>query len=204
MQNILFVPCFLLFIFFVMMPLSILIHELGHALALLKYHCNEKPVVICLGCKMTFDPRDSKYYRPASTWIIRWPRLLLIVAPSPRVTFFGITYGQAQLSTRQRFCMILAGPLASLGLTLASSAGAWFILHTTSQSQAYLNAFWLALAQGVFFLCCASASYNGLFFLFSILPRKRKSRSQKTTQSALGNDGYQILDIWREAKRNQP
>lgn len=185
-----------------MMPLSILGHELGHALAMIRFHRNGKPIIICLGCKMTLDPKTGKYHRPPSSWMIRWPRLLLIVLPSPKAAYFGLTYGQEKLSNPQRFRMILAGPLTSLVLALLWSVGAWFILHAASQSQAYLNAFWLQIAQGGFFLCCASASYNGLFFLLSILPipnwKSKPLPSQKMPVSASGSDGYQLLRLWRE------
>jgi hypothetical protein len=200
MQNVLLALCLLLFIF-VMIPLSILGHELGHALAMMKFHCHGKPIIICLGCEMTLNPQTGKCHWPASSWIIRRPRLLLAVAPSIKVIFLGRTYGYEKLSPRQRFRMILAGPLTSLGLALVWSAGAWVILHAASQSRTHLDALWLQIALGIYLLCGASAIYNGLFFLLSILPipnRKRMSFSQKTALTVTGSDGYQLLCLWRE------
>jgi hypothetical protein len=154
---------------------------------------------------MALDPKTGKYHCPPSSWMIRWPRLLLIVGPSPKAAYFGITYGQEKLNTRQRFRMILAGPLASLGLTLVWSAGAWVLFHTINLSQALPNALGSQIGQGVFSLCCMVAGYNGLFFLLSILPiPNRKSKplpSQKMPVSASGSDGYQLLRLWRENMR---
>ncbi len=203
MQYILLVLCLLLFVV-LLMPLSILGHELGHALAMMKHHSHEKPIILCLGCKMTFDSRTGKYYRPTSSWTMRWPRLLLIVAPSPRAAFFGLTYGQERLRVLHRFWMLLAGPLTSMGLTLAWSAGAWCLFHVASLAQMHLETFWLQVAQAVFFLCCASASYNGLLFFLSILPipnRTRRSLAHKAALFASGGDGYQLLSLWRERLR---
>lgn len=203
MQTTLLVLCLLLFMYGIM-PLSTLGHELGHALAMIKLHHHGKPVIICLGCKMVFDQETRKYHRPASSWIMRWPRLVLIVAPRIQATFFGLTYGQEKLSPRQRFGMILAGPLTSLALTLVWGASAWVILHTASQSHPHLNALQLQIAQAVYLLCGVSASYNGLFFLLAILPipnQKRKTLSPKTALSASGSDGYQLLCLWREHRR---
>src|SRR5579883_2816370 len=203
MQYILLVLCLLLFVV-LLMPLSILGHELGHAVAMVNHHSHGKPIILCLGCKMTFDSRTGKYYRPTSSWTMRWPRLLLIVAPSTRAAFFGLTYGQEQLSVPQRFWMLLAGPLTSLGLTLIWGAGAWCLLHAVSLPQTRLETFWLQVAHAVFFLCCANASYNGLLFLLSILPipnRTSQPLSHKTALSASGGDGYQLLRLWREHLR---
>ena len=203
MQSALFGLCFVLFIF-VMMPLSVLGHELGHALAMLRFHSNGKPIIICIGCKMTLDPKTGKYYRPTSAWTMRWPRLLLIVSLSTKAASFGITYGQEKLNPLQRFRMILAGPLASLGLALLWSAGAWVLFYTGNSSQ---NALWHQIEPPVFLLCCLVAGYNALFFLLSILPipngKSKLFPSQKALVRAAGTDGYQLLRLYREGRLSE-
>lgn len=199
--------CCLLFTL-AMIPLSILGHELGHALAVIRLHHNGKPIILCLGGKMILDLKTGKYSYPPFSWRIRWPRLLLIVVPSVKIAS-GVTYAQEKMNAFQRFCMILAGPLASLGLALLWSAGAWVLFPTLILSQRDPTALWNQIGLRVFALCCIVAGYNGLAFLCNILPlpygKNKSLPSQKISVAAVGSDGYQLLrlllQLWREGMR---
>lgn len=202
MQQIALLPCLFLALG-LLLALSILGHELGHALAMIHLHQHGKPIVICLGCKLTRNAQAGTYQRPVSSWIIRGPRLLLIVAPSTRALSFGITYGQEQLSKPQRCWMLLAGPLATLVIWLGWSAGAWWLFHSLTLPQAWTPWDLLMRLDGAF-LCGIVAVYNGCFFLLSILPIPNQSSTPLSSHTGLvpasGSDGYQLMRLWQEGR----
>lgn len=204
MLQIALLPCFLLACF-LLLSLSVLGHELGHALAMIRLHRHGKPIVICLGCKLTRNAQTGTYLRPASSWLICGPRLLLIVALSTKVLSFGVTYGQEHLSRPQRIWMLLAGPLATLVLTLGWSAGAWWLFHPLTLPQEHAWTLWnLLMRLDGAFLCGLAAVYNGCFLLLSILPIPNgRSLSHKGLMSASGSDGYQVVRLWQESRRSK-